>query len=190
MPAEVVGALIAIGGVLLGSVVTAVVTVQVEKNRQKAESTRQEQALAAERQREERQTIRQLRRERMQPALDFMETAKKFASDLPIDKEVDRAVDKVREGWRQEDRPPAKVWEDLKGELMAPRPDVLELMRAFARAVLATASAPGLQAALMMVYVAGPTAGNPEVRPEFQRALQSAEQLLEQYLAGAEPQAT
>jgi len=53
MPAEVVGALIAIGGVLLGSVVTAVVTVWVENTRQKAESTRQEQALAAERQRTE-----------------------------------------------------------------------------------------------------------------------------------------
>ena len=51
MPAEVVGALIAIGGVLLGSVVTAVVTLWVENTRQKAESTRQEQALAAERQR-------------------------------------------------------------------------------------------------------------------------------------------
>ena len=51
MPAEVVGALIAIGGVLLGSVVTAVVTLWVENTRQKAESTRQTQALAAERQR-------------------------------------------------------------------------------------------------------------------------------------------
>ena len=51
MPAEVVGAMIAIGGVLLGSVVTAVVTVQVEQKRQKAESARQAQALAAERQR-------------------------------------------------------------------------------------------------------------------------------------------
>jgi hypothetical protein len=51
MPAEVVGALIAIGGVLLGSVVTAVVSLQVEQSRQKAESTRQAQALAAERER-------------------------------------------------------------------------------------------------------------------------------------------
>ena len=47
MPAEVVGALIAIAGVLLGSLVT----VLVEVTRQKAESTRQAQALASERQR-------------------------------------------------------------------------------------------------------------------------------------------
>lgn len=53
MPAEVVGALIAIGGVLLGSVGTAVATLKVEDKRQKAESTRQAQALAAERQRTE-----------------------------------------------------------------------------------------------------------------------------------------
>jgi hypothetical protein len=53
MPAEVVGALIAMGGVFLGSVVTALVTVRVELARQKAESARQEQALAAERQRTE-----------------------------------------------------------------------------------------------------------------------------------------
>jgi len=47
MPAEVVGGLIATGGVLVGPLVT----VLVEMTRQKAESIRQEQALAAERQR-------------------------------------------------------------------------------------------------------------------------------------------
>lgn len=51
MPTEAAAALIAFGGVLLGSAVTAVVTIQVERNRQKAESIRQAQALAAERQR-------------------------------------------------------------------------------------------------------------------------------------------
>lgn len=51
MPAEVVGALIAISGVLLGSLVTAIVTMRVEAARQKAENARQAEALAAERQR-------------------------------------------------------------------------------------------------------------------------------------------
>jgi len=53
MPAEVVGALIAIGGMLVGSVVTALVTLKVEDKRQKAESSRLAQALAAEQQRTE-----------------------------------------------------------------------------------------------------------------------------------------
>ena len=46
MPAEVVGALIAIGGMFVGSVVTALVTLKVEDKRQKAESARAETAKA------------------------------------------------------------------------------------------------------------------------------------------------
>jgi hypothetical protein len=53
MPEEVVGALIGISGFVIGSVVTAIVTIRVEATRQRAENTQQERALAAERQRAE-----------------------------------------------------------------------------------------------------------------------------------------
>ena len=88
MPAEVVGALIAIGGMFVGSAVTALVTLKVEVKRQKAESARLAQALAAERQRLEStfahdSSIRQLEWRRAERKL-VIDRARAFLNEVSL----------------------------------------------------------------------------------------------------------
>lgn len=134
---------------------------------------------------DQRQAIRQLRRERIQPVLDFLESAKLCAAEQPVKKAVDGAVERAQERRRPEDGPPAEEWQEVARELLGPEPDPLELMRGCARALVASASVPGLQQAVVKLYEALPTSNSRKVRPEFYRAVQSVEQLVDQYLAGA-----
>lgn len=132
---------------------------------------------------EQRQAIRQLRRERMQPVLDFLDTAKQSVARQPIEK----VLDEEYESLGPNDKPPLEQWQEMKSDLFGVVPPGIEEARAFTIAELAAISIPALQGQLLRIYGALKVDSDPKIRAQFGPALRSAERLVEQYLAAAEP---
>lgn len=132
---------------------------------------------------EERQAIRQLRRERMQPVLDFLDTAKQSAARQDVIEILDGEYKRMS----PEDSSRLAQWRKRKSELLDVDPDGIQLMRAYHVAEFASMSLPGLQREIFRLHAALMMKNDPKMLARFGPALRSAEQLLEQYLAGAEP---
>jgi hypothetical protein len=132
---------------------------------------------------EERQAIRQLRRERMQPVLDFLDTAKQSAARQDVIEILDGEYKRMS----PEDSSRLDQWRKMKSELLEVDPDGIQLMRAYHVAEFASISIPGLGRDVFRIHAALIMKSDRNMLRQFGPALRSAEQLLEQYLAGAEP---
>lgn len=137
----------------------------------------------ASRQAEERQAIRQLRRERMQPILDFLDIAKQSAARQDIIEILDEEYQRLR----PKDKQPLEEWHKMKSDLLQADPAGIQEMRAYQIAQFASVSTPALMRELFRLHAALVIRGDPKILRRFGPALRSAEQLIEQYLAGAEP---
>jgi len=132
---------------------------------------------------EQRQAIRQFRRERMQPVLDYLDIAKRCAARVHIE----GILDEVYPRFNHEGRLSPEEYAKIKRKLLDADREVLQESRGLHIAVSASASEPALQRALAEVFYATPGERDPEAWAQFGRALRSAEQLIEEYVAGAEP---
>jgi hypothetical protein len=137
----------------------------------------------ASREAEERQAIRHLRRERMQPVLDFLNIAKRFAARQTIEE----ALDEVYEKMSGDVRPARDRWQEMKEDVFEAYPDVVGVTRAVSVALWSGVSVPGLLHKLVRMYSAVHPASHRKRQPELADAIRSVEELVEQYLAGAEP---
>lgn len=133
---------------------------------------------------EQRQAIRELRRERIQPVLDFFDVAKEsIVSEL-----IGQVIEEHYESLSPERKLPPEEWKKVKSDLLeAEPPTAVQRARAFTLAVHASVSVPLLQHELVRLYTARRMDTDPKLSEEFGPALRSVEQLVEQYLAGAEP---
>jgi hypothetical protein len=133
---------------------------------------------------QQRQAIRRLRRERMQPVLDFLDVLKQSVTSQLIEQVIEGQYDSL--GPDRKLRP--EEWKKVKSDLLeAEAPTSVQQARAFTLAVHASVTIPALQHELVRLYTASRTATDPKPWKEFDPALRSVEQLIEQYLAGAEP---
>jgi hypothetical protein len=146
-------------------------------------------ATTASRQGEERQAIRQLRRERLQPLLDFLDMAKQYAAREPIE----TALDKAHETASAEVKLPADDWQRIKREFFEAQPQpaqaLIRLGQTAIVACMAATSVPGLADALGKMFAPLLDTSHPDRLNKLRDNLATVEQLIEQYLAGAEPQA-
>jgi hypothetical protein len=133
---------------------------------------------------EQRQAIRQLRRERMQPVLDYLDVAKRCAARAHIKGILDEVV---YPRLNRERGLSPEQYAKVRRNLLDANRDVFQESRALHMAVSASSSEPALQRVLAEVFRATPTERDPQAWAEFGHALRSAEQLVEEYLAGAEP---
>jgi hypothetical protein len=138
----------------------------------------------ASRQAEERQAIRQLRRERMQAILEFLDIAKQSAARQDIAEILDEEYQRLR----PRDTQPPEQWQRMKNELLQVDPAGIQEMRAYQIAQFASMSIPALMRELFRIHAALVMRSDPRMLSQFGPALRSAEGLIEQYLAGAEPQ--
>ncbi len=132
---------------------------------------------------EQRQAIRHFRRERIQPVLDWLDIVKQSAGR----EIVSLALDKYRESLSAEDKLSPERLERVRDEFSKIYPDIIQETRAFSIATWASLSVPGLPEELLTMYGGLRAEGDAETLSQLGPALRSAEQLLEQYLAGAEP---
>jgi len=132
---------------------------------------------------EQRQAIRQLRRERIQPVLDFLDIAKRSAARQTIEE----ALDEVYEKMSGDVRPALDRWQEMKERVFEAYPDVVEVTRTVSVAMWSGVSVPGLLHKLIRIYSAVHPATHRERQRQLADAIRSVEELVEQYLAGAEP---
>ena len=165
-------ALVAAGGVL--SLVTGIV-IQILSTRANRESEeRQAQRRVEE---EQRQVIRQRRRERMQPVVDFLELSKRRFASRTVGGLVAKAVEKF---------PPQKEEvEQLKHRATGDEPDYYELLRLYAVAAASSLSIPALLNELEKISHAQGDDADPETAGQWGLHIASAEALIEQYVAAA-----
>lgn len=162
------------GGVV--SLVTAIVTSRLTSRANRESDERQANQRLEE---EQRQAIGQIRRERMQPVVEFLDLAKRFF--------VRGIIREVADTWSpsEDDNIDEEKLEEarktVKEKTLMGVSGFVELAEAFGVAVASSSSIPGLQEQLREIR------GNPD---NLDTAIQSAEELIERYLAGAESSAT
>lgn len=136
---------------------------------------------------EQRQAIRQFRRERIQPVLDFLDMAKQHAAREPIE----TALDKAYETASAEGKLPADDWQRIKRESLGAQPQLAQALFRLGQAAvvagMAATSVPALVDALEKTFAPLLDTSHPDRLNKLSDNLATVEQLMEQYLAGAEP---
>ncbi len=127
----------------------------------------------------QREAIRQIRRERIQPVVDYLALSKQFLAGGIMSEAVDRL-----ELDPQEEERFAKAREAFRKEAVTGAPDMSQVTRAYLVAVTSALSIPALQEQLGKIHIAVAAVGRGD---NFGAAMRSAEELIERYLAGAEP---
>jgi hypothetical protein len=177
--------LISWGGSLVVGALAVVIHVRTARENRAAEERRAKRKVEE----EQRQTIRQIRRERVQPIFDFLELAKQYFASATIERVVDGSYDgrsNIKDGmtlerWRE--RVKDVFPEGFLGEL-----DDLQLLRALSIAV-ATASTEEIQNQVMEVFEGLKPVGQP-LKLDYTAAITAAEELVERYVAGIKPAET
>ena len=132
---------------------------------------------------EQRQAIRQLRRERMKPILDFLEIAKNHQASQEQIRNL-RLIYEDNVGGLKD---LGTVEELLKGLAKTyPAPTILEVTHALAKAT-STASTPTVRDGLISIMQAFKYPPTQASYVKVAVALVAAEEQIEQYLAGTEP---
>ena len=123
----------------------------------------------------------------MQPLLDFLDMAKQYAAREPMK----TALDQAYETSSAEDKPSAEDWQRIKRESFGLEPelaqDLFRLGQAALVAGMVATSVPALADALRKTLPPLLDRSHPPPLNKLSDNLRAAEQLLEQYLAGAEP---
>ncbi len=154
------------GGVV--SLVTAFVTNRLTRSTTRESEERQAKSRVEE---EQRQAIRQSRRERVRPVVDFIESAKlRYAFQG-----VGNIIDNLQQ--RSERRSEME-------EVQRNAPSIPELTRLYFVAFVSSWSIPGLQDELKVLLGAF---GDPEMAGKWDQAIASAEELIERFIASATP---
>ena len=164
---------IAVGGMV--SLATAWATHRLTTSAARESEERQANRKVGE---EQRLAIRQLRREQMEPVLEFLGLSKRLLAGEMVGESMRTAS--PSEGVKVDEEYPAQ-WEAYKEYAQKGVPDRVDVVKAFLVAMASSASMPRLQEQLARVMQADES---PDTT--FGGAFKSADELVEQYLAGAE----
>jgi len=176
--------LLSLAAVVVGGIMTLAVSYATHCWTTEAARKAEERQAAYKVKEEERQYIRQHRRERMKPVLDFLDVAKRCAGGEAVIDVIRHAHDKASAA-----QTGLMPWEEF--ETVARRewsvPDISELLRAFWGAFLITPT-PQVEAALLQAFAAvleqqQRASGQELSEKKAGDAIKSAERLVERYLA-------
>ncbi len=125
---------------------------------------------------EQRQATRQLRRERIQPVLDFLDAAKSFRARGAVEKQIEMTLEN-----KPQDEITDKVREALTDKSVGDDPDIFRLVREL---FLASASAPTVairQGVVFRVFIATITPRE-QASETLDDAVSAAEEIVEKYV--------
>ena len=157
-------------------------TIKAEE-RQAQRRAEEEQSQAQRRAEEEqRQVVRRVRRDRIQPVLDYLEMWKRYfvgrAARTAFEEEYKKSDPQEEAAMTSAD------WQEIRSLVEEDVPTAIQLTKAYGIAVTSSISVPALQAALGKMHSGVRTDAAADIGRQVGTALQSAEELIEQYLAG------
>lgn len=134
---------------------------------------------------EQRQVIRQMRQERVQPIREFIEFSKQQYASQTAEFFFDEFVEQHHDEMGVELG--SEALRELKRKVLGDGYDWWEIVRRFYVAHAPSLSIPALWADLLKIYAGWGLDLDTRKTVEWGIAITSAEEIIEQYLAGAEP---
>lgn len=175
-----------IGAGGLVSLVTAFVTNRLATDANRESDERQAKQRVEEEQRqakrrveeEQRQEIRKSRRDGLQPVTQFLELCRQYIAH-------DVVVSVFEKPGETDDE--TAMFENARKEAREGRPEIIHIAREYAGAMVLAMSVPGLMEELRKLWEGVRSGVGSDAQKEIGHAFQSAAELIERYIVGAEP---
>ncbi len=136
---------------------------------------------------EQREAIRQHRREQVRPILDFLGLAKRYAAREGVARLYNRLYEDEQFQLSMHVKRTQKEWEDyVRTEFLADDPELMEVARAFTVATASAASSEILDTIGEVWDVTRRDSSDEEDTAELRATIRTAEQFVERYLAEVE----